>query len=369
MRVLLLAERYRPQPGGVAVAAERNARNLAPALERLEVLHLVDHLPPGASETRQEEGFLVHSLGRAAREEDSLGLLEMAALGLARRMEAQILHGFYARSAGFVATLAARQMGVPSVVSLRGNDLDRGVFERTGMLHWTLAHSDRILVVSRALGLKVAAFASRQDAVFTPNSVDGNLFRPVCAAPDLGPEQVVLFSGEMRFKKGLLPLLDAAARLAPKPVRLVLAGGVRREAREAFRVFRQAHPEARVFERPHTGNPEELAALYCRADLVVLPALWEGMPNALLEAMACARPVLATAVGGIRDLVVDSTTGWLFPPEELHLLDQHILRALAEPSSAREALGRAAREHVLADFTPQAERDRLLDVYRGLIRR
>jgi len=368
MRVLLVAERFRPQPGGVAVAAERNARNLAPALERLEVLHMVDHLPPGASETREEEGYVVHCLGRAAREEDSLGLLEMAALGLARRMGAQILHGFYARSAGFVATLAGRQLGIPSVVSLRGNDLDRGVFDRTGMLHWTLTHSDRILVVSRALGLKVEAFASRHDAVFTPNAVDGNLFRPVPAASDLGPEPVVLFSGEMRFKKGLFPLLDAAARLAPHPLRLVLAGGVRREAREAFRAFRKDHPRARVLELPQTADPRRLAALYCRAELVVLPALWEGMPNALLEAMACARPVLATAVGGIRDLVVDGTTGWLFPPEELHLLDQHILRALSRPAGAREGLGRAAREQVLAHFTPGAERDRLLDVYRSAIR-
>ena len=368
MRVLLMAERFRPQPGGVAVAAERNVRNLAPALECLEVLHLVDYLPPGASETREEEGYLVHCLGRAAREEDSLGLLEMAALGLARRMEAQILHGFYARSAGFVAALVGRQLGVPSVVSLRGNDLERGIFDRTGMLHWTLSHSDRILVVSRDLGFKVEAFASRDDAVFTPNAVDGEIFRPVPPASDLGAEPVVLFSGEMRFKKGLLPFLDAAARLAPHPVRLVLAGGVRREAREAFRAFLKAHPRVRILELPQTTDPHRLAALYCRADLVVLPALWEGMPNALLEAMACARPVLATAVGGIRDLVVDGTTGWLFPPEELHLLDRHILQALSRPPGEREGLGRAAREHVLAHFTPQAERDRLLEVYRSASR-
>lgn len=367
MRVLLVTERFRPQSGGVAVAAARNARNLAPALERLEVLHLVDHLPPGASETRQEEGFLVHCLGRSERSEESLGLLEMAALGLARQMKAQLVHGFYAQPAGFVATFAARQAGLPCVVSLRGNDLDRGIYDRTGMLHWTLTHADRVLVVSRDLGQKVAAFASRQDTVFTPNAVDGEQFRPVPAAEDLGSDPVVLFSGEMRFKKGLLPLLEAAHRLSGTPIRLVLAGGVRREAREVFRAFRKAHPQARIFEIPQTEDPQRLAALYCRADLVVLPALWEGMPNALLEAMACARPVLASAVGGIRDLVEDSATGWLHPPEESHLLDRHILRALAQPPSVREALGRAAREHVLAHFTPQAERDRLLSVYRSLL--
>ncbi len=366
MRVLLLPERFPPQSGGVSVSAERNARHLAPHLERLEVLHLTGDLPPGAAETREEPGYLVHSLGRAGREEDSLQLLELAARGLARRMGARVVHGFHALPAGFVATLVARQSGLPSVVSLRGNDVDRGVFNRTGMLHWTLSQATRLLAVSRALARQVAAFASREDAVFTPNSVDGSLFRPGPAAQDLGTDPVVLFAGEMRFKKGLDPFLEAAARLAGSPVQFVLAGGVRRDDRPAFQAWLARNPAARVRELPYARDPQRLNALYCRADLVLLPALFEGMPNALLEAMACARPVLATEVGGVPDLVQEGRTGWLVPPEELHRLDQHILHILGRPAEERQAVGAAARDHVLADFAPEAERDRLLSIYRDL---
>ncbi len=366
MRVLLLPERFPPQSGGVAVSAERNARQLAPHLERLEILHLDGDLPAGASETREESGYLVHRLGRADRQEDSLQLLELAACRLADRMGAQIVHGFHAVPAGFVATLVARRLGLPSVTSLRGNDMDRGVFSQPGMLHWTLSQATRVLAVSRELGRRAAAFSGRHDTLFTPNSVDGTVYHPGPAAPDLGSDPVILFAGEMRFKKGLGPFLEAAARLTGTPLHFVVAGGVRRDDRPAFQAWRVRHPRARVSELPYVRDPQRLRSLYCRADVVLLPALFEGMPNALLEAMACARPILATEVGGIPDLIQHGRTGWLLPPEELHRLDGHLLGVLGRPAEERLAVGTAARRRVLEDFTPQAERDRLLAVYREL---
>jgi len=366
VRILFLPERFPPQSGGVAVSAQRNARHLAPHLERLEVLYLDGDLPAGTSDTHEESGYLVHRLGRAERQEDSLQLLELAACRLARHMQAQIVHGFHAVPAGFVATLVARRLGLPSVVSLRGNDVDRGVFSQPGMLHWTLSQATRVLAVSRELGHRVAAFAGRQDTLFTPNSVDSEIFGPGPAAVDLGTDPVVLFAGEMRFKKGLQPFLEAAALLADSPLRFVLAGGVRRDDRPAFQAWMAGNPRARVRELPYVRDPERMRALYCRADLVLLPALFEGMPNALLEAMACARPVLATEVGGIPDLVQPERTGWLIPPEDLHLLDRHLVNVLSRPAGELQAVGAAARRHVLTDFTPQAESDRLLAVYRSL---
>lgn len=350
MRVLLLTDRFPPQRGGVAVSAERHARWLGPCLERLDVLHLTADLPPGASESEEREGYTVRALGRAAREEDSLALLELAAV----RCGADLVHGFYAVPTGFVAVLAARRLGVPSVVSLRGNDVDRGLFGRTAMLQWTLQHADRVLAVSRELAARAAAFAGRDDVVFTPNSVDAERFAPGARAEDLGEGAVVLFAGEMRFKKGLTPLLEAAPRLPE--VRFVLAGGVRKDDRGAFLRLRPPN----VVELPYARDVERLRALYGRADLVVLPALFEGMPNALLEAMACARPVLATAVGGVPDLIRHGETGWLMQPEELPHLASRIRQALA----SGEPVGARARQHVLRHFRPEAERDRVLEVYR-----
>lgn len=352
MRVLLLTERFPPQRGGVGVSAERHARWLGPAVERFDVLHMTADLPPGASESREEEGYTVHALGRAAREEDSLALLELAAT----RAGADLIHGFYAVPTGFVAVLAARRLGVPSVVSLRGNDVDRGLFGRTAMLEWTLRHADRVLAVSRELAARAGGFAGRDDVVFTPNSVDPEAFFPAAPAEDLGEGPVVLFAGEMRFKKGLVALLEAAPRLPD--VRFVLAGGVRKDDRAAFDRLRPPN----VVELPYARSPERLRALYARADLVLLPALFEGMPNAVLEAMACARPVLATAVGGVPDVIRHGETGWLLAPEDLPHLASRIRGALA----SSEPVGARAREHALAHFRPEAERDRVLEVYRAL---
>jgi glycosyltransferase involved in cell wall biosynthesis len=101
-------------------------------------------------------------------------------------------------------------------------------------------------------------------------------------------------------------------------------------------------------------------------DLFVFPSLWDGLPNALLEAMACARPAVATAVGGISEVIEDGRSGWLVPLQELDRFAQAVDGVLSLPPENRDAVARAARGRVVRDFTPEAERDALLDLYRGL---
>ena len=63
------------------------------------------------------------------------------------------------------------------------------------------------------------------------------------------------------------------------------------------------------------GSRDDIPALLKSADVLVHPSLWEGMPNAVLEAMAASRPVIGTAVEGTEDLIVPGQTGWLVPPK------------------------------------------------------
>ena len=117
---------------------------------------------------------------------------------------------------------------------------------------------------------------------------------------------------------------------------------------------------------PHVAH-HNLPAHYRLADVLALPSLRDGMPNALLEGMACARAIVASNVGGMPDVVRDGENGVLVPPGDANALADAILSLLADPSR-RARLGRAARATVESDFTPERELQRNLEIYRSVMR-
>ena len=101
------------------------------------------------------------------------------------------------------------------------------------------------------------------------------------------------------------------------------------------------------------------------ADVFVLPSLSEGSPNALLEAMACGLPIVATRVGGVPEIAVDGETALLVPPEDPVALARAIDRLLRDrPLAAR--LGSAARAAVLTRYTPELRATTLSGLYASL---
>jgi starch synthase (maltosyl-transferring) len=98
------------------------------------------------------------------------------------------------------------------------------------------------------------------------------------------------------------------------------------------------------------GRRDDVPSLLKTADVLVLPSLWEGMPNVVLEAMAARRAVVATAVEGTDELVVAGETGWLVPPADPSALASALIEAAAQPDRIRE-FGAAGRARVEAEFT------------------
>ncbi len=97
-------------------------------------------------------------------------------------------------------------------------------------------------------------------------------------------------------------------------------------------------------------------------DIFVLPSLWEGMPFVLLEAMGAGLPVVATDVGGVRDLIPEKTFGSVVPPADVSLLKAAILRYVDQPE-LRRSVGAAARRRILREFGRERMVERNLDVY------
>jgi glycosyltransferase involved in cell wall biosynthesis len=377
MRILVLADRFPPARGGVAASAARQAAALAPHLERLDVLVLEDR-PPGRVEAEARDGVTVHRLGRARDGDESLQLLTLAARTLLAHHGHTLVHGVCAVHAGYVATWVARGAGLPVTVALRGNDVDRAMFHgpRLPFLTWTLEHADALLGVSDDVLATATALTGRRHGLHrVPNGVDATRFRPDAPAPaDIdaladAPRPWLAFAGEARLKKGLPLLLELAERLAGETRgTLVLLGGVRRDARETLERWRsQAGAAARrVREVAYTGDAERLAGLYAAMDVFVFPSLWDGTPNAALEAMASGRPVVAAAVGGLAEMLEHGESGYLVPVERLHRFADEALAVLAQPAARLAAVGARARARVQRDFTPEAERDAILGVWRLL---
>lgn len=373
-RVCLLSDTYPPDVGGLAISTERNARLLAQAGHEVHVCVPSASLPPGEVQETLESGVVVHRLGSQPQMHDTLTDWFELVTGLGRQFSFELLHGFFAAYAGYLAVYAARYLGARSVLSVRGNDLDRLIFDpdRAPFILYALEKADAVTAVTRDLKRKVLALVNRQGVYHVPNSVDIGLFHPgppnTALRDKLGLNQgyVLGFVGEVRAKKGLVLLLKAFAEVAAKvDAHLLLIGRFRPRDEEVYQLFRRRHPQLSLQFVPYVPQAE-LVDYYNLMDLVLIPSLRDGLPNVLLEAMACQRTVVASHVGGISDVIEDARNGFLVPPRDRQALVDRILVALADADQRRE-LGRAARETILRHYTPQHELNNNLRIYRHLL--
>ncbi|MEA3308129.1 MAG: glycosyltransferase, partial [Chloroflexota bacterium] len=213
--------------------------------------------------------------------------------------------------------------------------------------------TDRVACVSQL----VADFAveevgiPRHKIVVIPNGIDAQAFEHLPAKPQararLGlPLNSTLVGTVARLNpvKRLDVLLQATALMNDVHVVIVGAGP---EWERLKTLRKQLGLADRVHLAGQQSNvPEWLAAL----DLFALTSDWEGMSNALLEAMAAGLPVVATAVGGTPEVVVDGETGFLVPPRDPNALAQAIIRLLRDPD-LRHQMGEAGRARVAAHFS------------------
>jgi len=231
------------------------------------------------------------------------------------------------------AMLAARRIGAPLVVGARGSDLRvRDAISRR-LTRPVLHAARRLLVVSEDLG-RVAErdYGARPDRIRAiPNGCDASIFHPADRAEarqalDLPADaEVVTYVGRLVPEKGLRELLVAAGELrSTRPrLQLVLVGEGPMHAELAALAAAGDLPVRFAGTRP----PAEVARWMCASDLVTLPSYSEGHPNVLVEALACGRPVVATPVGGIPE-VVDAASGVLVPVRDPAALADGLRQAL-----------------------------------------
>jgi glycosyltransferase involved in cell wall biosynthesis len=252
----------------------------------------------------------------------------------AYRGKVDIVLGSWAYPDGFAAVIAARLLGVPCVVKLHGSDINV-IAKLPGprrLTAWALPQAARVVAVSRALAEEVVALGVARDRVaVVMNGVDAELFHPrdrAAARRELGlpPGPLALYVGNLKPEKGVRELArawDTVARQLPDATLAVVGGGPLRGELEAA-----LPPRATLHgAQPLAAIPTWLAA----CDVLVLPSHVEGTPNVVLEALACGRRVVASAVGGVPDLITSATLGALVPARDPDALAAALTQALRTP--------------------------------------
>lgn len=295
-------------------------------------------LPLGGSLMRVHTALVVARLARWIREEGA---------------DLVHCHDLYSVLLGVPA---ARLAGVPVLASRR--DLGHHVTAvQRPMLRWALRNATRVL----ANAATVASQAEREDGVpaaniaIVPNGLDLARFdaraRSLEAPAPLrvpGGPPVVLTVARMTYPaKGHDDLITAIPLVRRElDARFVLVGDGPREAELRRHADQVGASPALTF----LGRRTDVPALLARADVVCHPARMEGLPNAVMEAMAAARPLVATAVGGTPELMKDGVHGMLVRPEDPAALARGIVGLLRDPARAAE-MAAAARARIAASFT------------------
>ena len=352
-RILLAIDSL--QHGG----AERHVVDLAVALHRrgddVEVACSADG--PLAAELR-EHGVPVHvAMPRLVKRRTSLRYA-WALRRLVRRTRPDVVHAHLYASAA-AAAIATVGTDVPLVVCEQTEAPWRSRRARV-MSRWVYRRARVVVAVSEAIrdlledgfGVLPAKVALVRNSV-TPVPADA-------AARDGARPPTIGTIARLHPEKGLHHLLEAAPRIAaavPGARFAVVGDGPLRAELEA------AAREHGVADRVEfLGARDDARRLMAGFDLLVLPSISEGTPLTIVEAMLAGLPVVASAVGGIPEQVVDGVTGLLVPPRDPDALAAAATRVLSDPELARR-LGEAGRARAEAEFSHATTIRRIDAVY------
>lgn len=205
----------------------------------------------------------------------------------------------------------------------------------------------------------------REKFIIIPNGIDisewdGSVIRPPRETAE------IICVANFRPRKRHRDLVEALALLRKSGVEMqccLVGDGPTRLEVEALAQTRRLNGIVRFVG---SRDPEEVKTLLQRADIFVLPSLWEGLPGSVMEAMAAGLPVVGTNVNGTNELVLDGETGFLVPPLTPEVMAER-LAWLAEHVHARVEMGQRGRKRIVEEFAMEVMVKRTEAFYRSLL--
>ncbi|HJV90105.1 MAG TPA: glycosyltransferase [Holophagaceae bacterium] len=275
--------------------------------------------------------------------------------------------------ADVMGRFCGRMAGVPAVVSTL-----RTVHMKTPGREWIYRLTEPFVTTTisnsqagRDYMVSLKVLRADKTAVIPNGILTDSLPAPVSreearAEFDLPPGAFLWMAvGNLRAAKDYPTLIAAAERCAaafPEFHLRIAGGGEHYDELEADIRTRGLQDRVKLL-----GSRLDVPRLLRAADALVLSSAWEGMPNTVMEAMASGLPVVATDVGGVKELLLEGETGFIVPPKDPTALAERMLQLMPLPADRIQAMGQAGRTRILTHFDNERVVDRWEDTFRALI--
>lgn len=291
-----------------------------------------------------------------------------------------VIHAHWAGVAGFTAVLASRILGIPSVVTCKGFDVnfsDRhpeyGAYRSKivrFLVKFTLKHVDKIKCISNVLKEKIETLwgIKRDDiAVIYPAVDDYFLNKATCICRSNSNCITILTVGGVREIKRIEDVLNALKMLREEgiTVKYLIAGSDLGNLSKLKRLAQELNISDKI-EFLGYINRENLPDLYSRADIYVCPSVLEGFGVSYLEAMARKKPIILTSNAGCSEIITHMKNGIIVPPYDPQSIAKYIGILAKNPSLAKE-IGEAGYKLVKEGYTYNRLANELIELYKEVI--
>ena len=358
LKVLILNSEYPPIGGGAGTATANLARFISFKGVDIKIITArYNNLPVLVN----NEGFDIIRVSSRRERADRTGPMEQISYIFVsawycvthfHQWKPDVVWAFFGFPSGMTALLLKFLYRIPYIVSLRGGDVpgfrpyDFKKFHRIGgpFIKIVWKYSSGLVANSDGLRKLALRFHQKIPIEVIPNGIDLNFFKP--SVRD-GKIPQLLFTGRVVYQKGLDLLAEALSKLVDIPWELSIIGD------GSYKDHLQQRIEALGLTsriRFHGWcSKEELLPILAQSHIFVNPSRHEGMPNAVLEAMACGLPVIATRIAGNEDLIKNGENGFLVANENVIEL-QNALRTLLTNKLLRQKMGKYSRMIVESNF-------------------
>ena len=288
---------------------------------------------------------------------------------------ADVVHAQGAIHHGYVALGSGR----PAVITVHGVQSEDSKHQSSFYLRlrkwlvsrlverYNLSHTRHLIAISRYVTSYFSQLLrSDIDVHYIPNAIDSNFFK----LEDQAGGNTVLFAGRVIQRKRVLDLVQAFAQVAEQcpTAQLRIAGEYQseKEYSEAIRTFiKSAKLEQRVHLLGPLGEADVLQE-FARCDVLALPSAQETTPMVIAQAMAAAKPVVATPVGGVAEMVNDGQTGFLIDLGDITGQAKALTQILQNPA-LRTQMGNAGHQFAIENYRADSVARRTYEVYQNMI--